>query len=140
MQRQAVPLESLRQHVHHTARVFLVLEEHHGVVGVARQVRPTAQARTDLLFKPHVQHRVQVDVREQGGDDSSLRRAGSAALQLAVLHHSCAKPLADEAPDHPVAYPLAKHFLQLPVVDRLEVLSDVDLDRPAAGLLDRLFA
>jgi site-specific DNA recombinase len=71
------------------------------------------------------------------GDHPSLRRAGIAALQRAVLHHTCIQPLADQAHDDSIAYPLAQHFLQTTVIDRVEKLPDVDLDRPPTTHLHR---
>ena len=66
MQRQTVLAESLRQDGHDAASVLLVLEQHHGVVGVSNEVGTAAQARSHFPFEPPVKHRVQEDIRKYG--------------------------------------------------------------------------
>jgi hypothetical protein len=61
MQLKTVPSESLREHGHHAVSVFLVLEQHHGVVREAHQGRTTAEPRTHFFGEPHVEHLVQED-------------------------------------------------------------------------------
>jgi hypothetical protein len=81
---------------------------------------------------------VQEDVREDGRYDPALRTARFRARHRAVFEHPCVQPLPDQTLHHSVAYPAAQHFAQSLVIDRVEVLSYVDLDDPSAGHLARL--
>src|SRR5579859_1229007 len=138
MQRQSVHAESLREHGHDAAGFFLGLKQHHGIVRVAHKGGATLRSRPYYLGKPHVQDRMQEDVRQNRRDDAALRRTALAAAQRAVLHHPCIQPLVDQSQDHSVTYPAAQHFAQLAVIDRVEILAYVDLDDPAAGHPHRL--
>src|SRR5271165_7284145 len=95
-------------------------------------------ARAYVPVKPHVEHLVQEDVREDGRYDPALRTARLRARQRAVFEYPCIEPLAYQTLHHPIAYPAAQHLAQSLVIDRVEVLADVDLDDPSAGHLARL--
>jgi len=57
-----------------------------------------------------------------------------------ILLHAGVEPLADEPVNHSIAYPQAEHVPQVPTVDRVEELLDVDLHDPAAAHLHRRVA
>ena len=80
VQRKGVLRESLRQHRHHPPRVRLVGEYDDEVVRVPDEVGWPFHAWLNLLDKPPVQHLMEVDVRQQGRDDSPLWRPGVSGL------------------------------------------------------------
>jgi hypothetical protein len=86
---------------------------------------------------------VQIDVREQRGDHPALRSPGHRTPELALIHHPCLEPLADQL-DHPsVRDPLSDHRQQPVVVDLPEIVPNVGFEnegmpgdeRPAEHLL-----
>jgi len=88
VQCKAVLRESFRKHVHDATSIGLVAEADDEVVSVAHEESSSSQPRLDYHLKPRVEHLVEVDVREQGGDDSSLRSTGLGMRQHPVLLHS----------------------------------------------------
>ncbi len=140
VQLQAVLAETLRQHIHHPERILLVREQEHRVVRIADQRGPVGQPRLDLAVKPRIEHIVQEDVRQQRRDHTSLRSARVRVAHAPVFEHTRVEPLADEAQQHPVVHPAAKDFPQLPVVQSIEELLDIDLQDPPATHPPRLIA
>src|SRR5262249_44830164 len=60
MQLQPVPLESLRQHLHHPLRVVLSLEGDHEVIRVPDQARSAPEPRSDVVLEPKIEHVVEI--------------------------------------------------------------------------------
>jgi len=116
VQRQPEPLESLREDRQDPPRIRLMLEDEHEVVGVAHERRATAKARPDLSLEPAVEDLVEVDVRQDGRDDSALRRAGGRRVVRAALHYARIQPLADRAHEDAVVHPLAEDLSRVRMV------------------------
>src|SRR5882672_5725752 len=138
MQRQAIFGEALRQHFIDPACILFIREHDDGVVRVAEQPCITVEARFYLALEPLIEHRVQEDVRQERRNNSALRRSRFRCRQLTVLEHPCIEPLANQPYQHSINHPLANDFPQLVMWNRIEVLSNVDLDDPPASHLHRL--
>jgi len=63
---QSVLAEAFRQHVHHPASVLFLREDHDRIVRKADHERPALKPWLHVLFEPHVQGIMQIDVRETG--------------------------------------------------------------------------
>src|SRR5262249_18555998 len=119
MEGQTVFGETLGDHFHHAPRVRLVSETNHEIVREPDQERVAPQAGLYLVEEPFVQHIVQVDVRQHGGNHATL---GAAILRIrphSVLHHPRVQPLADQSQEYAVAYSSAKQVPKHAVVQRV---------------------
>jgi len=72
---QAVPAESLRQHVHHAPSIFFMGKSDDEVVGIPHEKRTAFQAWLRVLGEPSIQHVVQIDIGRQGRNHPALRAA-----------------------------------------------------------------
>ena len=70
---EAVLAESLRKHVQNAPCIALVREGDHEVVGIPNEECLPFESRLDLPVEPGVEHFVQVHVRKDRRDDSTLR-------------------------------------------------------------------
>ncbi len=110
--------------------VPVVLEKHHGVIGVPHQQAAPPHARLHLPLKPLVQHVVQVQIREQGADHTALRGALPGPLQDALFEHPGLEPFVQHPPDHSVLDPQVEELPQVRVRDRIEVFRNVRINHP----------
>ena len=131
VQGQPEAREALGEDLLDAKRVPLGGEDQHEVVRVADQEGATTQAWTDLLDPPPVQHLVQVDVREQGGDHSPLWGALRGVANHPTFEHPRSQPLAYESDDDAVRDALLEQIPELPVVDGVEVRRHIDIEDPA---------
>src|SRR5271166_4275807 len=90
--RQAVFLKALGQHVHHPSGIFLTGKAHDEVVRVADQERAPLEARLDLPLEPFVQHVVQEDVREDRADHAPNNVAKSSLIPDSVISRTRLRP------------------------------------------------
>ncbi len=127
MQAKPEAAESFRQHIEHAPRVVLPLADHDKIIRVADELGSSQQARLRLLMEPCVEDLVQIDVSEQGGDDSTLRRAALWTVDPPILQHSGIQPLVDHAAQHAVCHPSVEEGAQVFVVERVEERLDIDL-------------
>ena len=67
-------------------------EEQTKVVGITNEIRLSVVLRFDLLFKPEIQHVVEVNIGKQRRDGSALRRALFRTLPFPFLHDACLQP------------------------------------------------
>ena len=98
--------KSLRQHLRHPSCIGLVSKYDDEVVRIPDQVGRLPHPRLDLLDKPAIQHLVQVDIRQQRRNHSSLRGAGLGSPKLPVFEHPRSQPLVDHLSNHTIAHPL----------------------------------
>ena len=77
------------------------------------------------MLGPHPVQHVQVDVRQQRRDHSTLRRSRHRVAHHPVFHHPGLQPLPDHLQHPPVADPLSHQGEQLVVRDAAEVVLDV---------------
>ncbi len=75
---------------------------------------------------------MQVDVRQQRGDHAALGRTGVRVPRDPFLQHACVEPLTDRTAEHAVSHPLVEETPQMPMVDAVEVVLDVDFEHPAS--------
>jgi site-specific DNA recombinase len=68
-----------------------------------------------------------------GSDHSPLRGPLLGIVDRPVLHHTCLKPFAQRAQYYTVSHPLAVKLPQIPVLYRVEVASNIDLQHPTAA-------
>lgn len=134
MQRQAVPLESLRQHVRHTPRVCLMREGDHEVVRVTDEKCAALQTRFHIPLEPLIEHLMQVHIREQGRDHTSLWRAFFRMRDRTVFKHASLQPFVDGTANNTVRDPLIEEAAQRAVIERVEEASDVHFEHPATAI------
>jgi hypothetical protein len=65
VKRETVPTESLREYFHHAMGVALQRECDDEIVRVADQEGPACQPGFHFLFEPHVEHVVEIDIRQE---------------------------------------------------------------------------
>lgn len=82
-------------------------------------------------LQPYIEHVVQEEVRQQGADDSTLRRASFALNKAPVLQHRrCLQPTFD-VEKCPTAFGVLTHCLeQQLMIDVVEEPFDVDVQNP----------
>src|SRR5271165_7358488 len=114
--RQAVFLKALGQHVHHPSGIFLTGKAHDEVVRVADQERAPLEARLDLPLEPFVQHVVQEDVREDRADHPALRRPRFRMRDASVFEDARIEPFADQSQQHPIPHPTLEKVAEVAVV------------------------
>src|ERR1041385_4983815 len=100
--------KSLRQHFVHSPRIAFLFEGDHEVVSEAHQLGFADKLWFHVAFKPRVEHLMQVHVRQERRDDSTLRRARFGVAKLPLLHYARVEPLADQAQHDAVSYPPAQ--------------------------------
>jgi len=130
MEREPESLQPLTQYGKQALPGQMVLERHHGVVGMANQLASAFEPRTHHRLEPFIQHVVQVDVGEQRRDHAALRRSASRAAEHALFEHPRLQPLVDHSPDEAVRDSLVEEFPKAAVVDGVEVLGDIDIHHP----------
>src|ERR1700679_2447722 len=134
MQRKAVSRKTLAQNSQNPFGAEEVLERHHKIVGISDKGTSPLEPWPHLRLEPFIQHIVQVDVRKQRRDHTSLRRAFGRLAQLSFLHYASLQPFIDHPPDNPVSDPSVEELPQLLVWDRVEVLAYIDIEHPAQAL------
>src|SRR5690554_7109908 len=82
VQGKAEARKALGQYLQHLAGISFVAEGEHGIIGEAHRECSSAQAWFDVLLKPLIQHVVEVDIRQQGGNHTPLWAAYLALLPL----------------------------------------------------------
>jgi len=112
--------------------IIPLLKHADSVVGEPYDAASPAQTRNHHVLEPLVQHIVQEDVRQQRGNDPALRRSFPRDGHDAVLEDFRAQPFVDQAPNHAILDPLVQGRPELPVVDRPEVIRDVQIENPLA--------
>ena len=88
MQRQAVLLKSLHQHVEHFLSVFQILKAENEIVGKTDLVGFAFQPWLHYRLEPLIEHIVKVDVGEQGADHLPLSRPRFAPQQSPIFDHA----------------------------------------------------
>lgn len=73
---------------------------------------------------------MQEHVRKERRDHPSLRRPFRGALHHPVLENSCLEPFVDQTSYDPVLYPLVEDFSEVTVMDRPEVVRDIQVKDP----------
>jgi len=76
------------------------------------------------LLDPTVDYIVQIDVRQQGANTSSLNRSYLTLYSLALFQHARLEPFLDQAHDAPVSYSVLDKLHQPSVVESVEGLYD----------------
>src|SRR5262245_51508998 len=79
---------------------------------------------------PEVEDIVQVHVRKQGRDASSLRSAHLTRSPFPILQHAYVQPFLDETHDAPVRYPVLDELHEPFVGDGIEVPTNVRIEHP----------
>ncbi len=133
VQGEAEAREALGQHFQHLAGVSFTAECEHGIVGETYLKCASSQAWLNVFLKPLVQYIVEIEVRQQWGNDPALWAADYSLLPLPSLQYSGLEPLSDQAKDHPVLHSLLQKRSQVPMVDRVEEGLDVQVDDPATS-------
>src|SRR5215469_11475025 len=108
-------------------RIFAVLEASHKVIGEPHQVRLAASLRFDLLRKPQIERKVQVQITEHRRYRPPLRDAFLSVDEGSVLHDPGLQPFRNEPKDHRVGNAVSHHLVEPPMVDSREVAADVGL-------------
>src|SRR5690606_31036592 len=109
------------------------------VVSKTRHVRHAAESRLHRALEPEDEHFMKKDVREYWRDHPALRHSGLRVVETPLLHHASIEPLADEAQQHAITYPLAQHLAKLGALHRSEEVFDVGFEHPAVAEVHRLF-
>src|SRR6266487_4990791 len=122
VQRQAEPVHDETEAPQRLFRVCLAPAEHDRVIRVTHQL-----TKVPALAFPQQIENVQVDVGEQRRDDPALGATQVRALPPAVHQHPRLQPLPQEFEHPAVRYALFHEPHQLPVVDGVEKLLNVDL-------------
>ncbi len=99
------------------------------VISVPQNKRFPLAVRLDSLFKPQIQPKMEVDIRQYRRYDTSLRRAGLRMQYFAVrVQHACLQPFANQVQESRIVDPLLKHPDQPVMVDVVEKALDVGLN------------
>ncbi len=103
--------------------------QHHEVVRIAHHA---IAARCHQLIK-----RVQVDVRQQGADHSSLRSALRRRPSFQLAHDVLLEPAAQDAEDTPITHALLDTLHQPVMRDGVEVALEDGIDHEGVAALDQ---
>src|SRR2546428_6061593 len=103
-------------------RVGPAATEHHEIIGV-----PDEHAEGPAPPLPHPVQHVEIDVREQRGNDPALRRARHRLLSSPLLQHPSSQPPPNQLEHSPVRHPPTHLRHQAVMVDTAEVVFDVDV-------------
>ena len=68
MHSQTKTPKALRQHIHDPLSFDFMLNEDHGIVRIPNEKAGPTQARLHFLFKPHIKHMMEIDVRQKRRD------------------------------------------------------------------------
>src|SRR5208337_4177594 len=79
---------------------------------------------------PQIENVMQVDVCEQGRNDSSLRGTNFRFGPDAILRYSCSEPFLNQAQGSRVGDPMLEEFYEPPVIDGIEETTDVCIEHP----------
>ena len=139
VERQPVPAEPFRQHVHHLACIGFVGKTNNEVIRVPDQESSTMQTRLHFLLEPHVQHVVQEDVGQERRDHAALRRAFFRGKYSPVFQHARVQPFTNQSQQHTVAYPSLHKLPQVSMIQRVEKLLDVHFQDPSPMRIHLLF-
>jgi hypothetical protein len=123
--------KALAQYVQQSLAGPMVLEGDHGVIGVADQLTPPFPARPHRRLEPHIQHVMQIEVREQRRDHPALGRATSRSVENALFEHPRLQPFIDHSPNNTVRNSLVEKASQVGVIDDVEGSGD---RLPIAGI------
>src|SRR3954452_20696381 len=130
MEREPIPGKTLAQNSQDPRGIGKGLESHHEIVGVPDKAGSSLQAWSDRVFEPHIQHMVQVDVRNTRGDHPSLWCPFGWTVQASLLQDARLQPFVDHPSNDPVRDSLVEEVPQMAVGDRVEVTLNVDIDTP----------
>src|SRR5690348_8772354 len=131
---ESVPGKTLAQHRQDPFGIEKVLEGHHQVVSVPDKDSSPLQARSDVPFEPFIQHIVQINVRKARRNHTPLRRPFRWAVQTSLLKDAGFQPLVDHPSDNAVRDSSVEEFPEMAVVDRVEILLNIDVDTPSYSL------
>lgn len=92
---QAVPTKTLGEDFEYPFGISLIGEHHHRIIGVPYEESTAPQSWENVPFEPHIQNFMQVDVGQQRGDHSTLRRSVHRAITPTFAKHTCFQPLVD---------------------------------------------
>src|SRR5690242_2568607 len=134
MEGESIPGKTLAQHCQDPFGIEKVLEGHHQVVSVPDKDSSPLQARSDVPFEPFVQRIVQVDVRKARRNYTPLGRPFGWAVQTSLLKDAGFQPLVDHPSDNAVCDSSVEEFPEMAVVDRVEILLNIDVDTPSYSL------
>jgi len=109
-------------------RVVLVLHADDEVVRIPHHPDVSPALLLDLPLHPEVERVVEVDVREDGRDESALRRAFLRRKPLPLLHVPGLQELPDQLQEFLVGDPVADEFQHPLVAHAVEEAFDVRLD------------
>ena len=69
-----------------------MLNKDHDIVRIPNEKAGPTQARLHFLFKPHVKHMVEIDVRQRWGYYPALWRSFLAVTDYVAFYDSCIQP------------------------------------------------
>src|SRR5262245_3271130 len=104
--------------------IFLTRKEQDEIIAVAYEKRTTHEPRLHDLLDPFIEHFVQVDVRENGRNNTTLGAPRLRIRQHSVFQDPRLQPFANQSQQHAVAYPAAKNRHQMSVSHGVEELAD----------------
>ena len=85
MQGQSEPSKALWQDGEHPPRIPFIAKAQHRIIGKSDQESSPREPRLDLLLKPLIEDRVQVQVGQEGGDHATLRRSRFRSIDLPLF-------------------------------------------------------
>src|SRR5690349_23465089 len=134
MESESIPGQTLAQYRQDPLGIEKALEGHHQVISVPDKDSSPLQARSDVPFEPFVQHVVQVDIRKARRNHTPLGRPFGWAVQTCFLKDAGFQPLVDHPSDNAVRDSSVEEFPEMAVVDRAEILLNIDVDTPSYSL------
>src|SRR5689334_13161845 len=134
MESESIPGQTLAQYRQDPLGIEKALEGHHQVISVPDKDSSPLQARSDVPFEPFVQHVVQVDIRKARRNHTPLGRPFGWAVQTCFLKDAGFQPLVDHPSDNAVRDSSVEEFPEMAVVDRVEILLNIDIDAPPYSL------
>src|SRR5215469_550958 len=107
-----------------------LLESEHDVIGVAHDDHVAASLLVTPHPDPQVEYVVEINVREQRRNATTLRGSLFHPHSLPILQHARVQPFLDEPHHAPVRNPVLEELHQPAVVDGIKEPTDVQVEHP----------
>src|ERR1700739_1289079 len=102
MQHEPQPRKTLAEDRQDTFGVVNVVERHDRIISEPDKGAIPRKAWSYLRFEPFIEHMVQKNVREAGGDHTPLRSALSRTVQETIFDSSCFQPFVNHPSNNAV--------------------------------------
>lgn len=116
MKTETEPLEPFRERREDPAGIRLRSEPEDRIVRIANEDRISGQPRKNLLVEPEIEHFMEIDVRQDRRDHTTLWGPLLRSAPLPIFENSGFQPLVDRTTEHSVSYPLVQKAPEMAMV------------------------